>query len=300
MQLDFSELSNCYFDITNLFAMEQLADGNTKFIMHEPRPTDALLLFVDSMGVCYQKNEPPLYVPRGSLVYLPKNSNYIWENTPALNCRGQRNLLFEFLLRRKDVYFGSKQELCCSPATNEKITFGDRISIVTTRHTGLYEKMFMELIDSFSKSKTSPLPTLCMAYDILNTVSHNCFLKTKKRTDIQIIRKSIGYLEDVACKKSIREISDECNISVGYYERLFYGYAGMTPSEYRNVYRINRIKMLLQSENITLEEIAEEMDFCDSGYLCRMFKNKTGLTPSEYRQMFLAQIQHGFESTDAP
>lgn len=288
MQVDFSELGNYFFDITDIFATEQTAAGKTTFIMEESRPTDALLLFVSSAGICYRDGLSPLCVSQGSLVYLPRNSRYIWENSPAPDCDSQRNLLFEFSLGHTAVYSGKKNELCRTAAANDGITLSNDVTIVTTRHTALYEKLFMKLIDVFSRSPRAPLPIFCAAYELLNTVSHNCRIEKISRTDTEIIKKSIKYLEDNSCTKSIREISDECNISIGYYERLFYSYSGMTPTEYRSIQRINRIKMLLQDKNTTLEEIAEKMGYCDSAYLCRIFKKKAGMTPGEYRRIFLA------------
>ena len=107
MQVDFSELGNYFFDITDIFAMEQTAAGKTTFIMEESRPTDALLLFVSSAGICYRDGLSPLCVSQGSLVYLPRNSRYIWENSPAPDCDSQRNLLFEFSLGHTAVYSGN-------------------------------------------------------------------------------------------------------------------------------------------------------------------------------------------------
>ena len=291
MQLDFSELGNHYFNITNIFAVEQSADGKTKFIMQDPRPTDALLLFVNSVGICYQDGLPPLYVPQGSLVYLPKNSNYIWENSPAPECSGQKNLLFEFILNHTYTYLGTKNEVCCTMPTSESITLGNHVSIVTTRHTSLYEKLFMKLIESHSQLPHSPLSVFCAAYELLSTVSNNYRIEKDTCVDTRIIKNSIKFLEDPLCDKSIKQIANECNISLGYYERLFYSYSGMTPTEYRDLHRINQIKMMLQTANATLSEIAEKIGYCDSGYLCRIFKKRTGMTPSEYRRVFLAQIQ---------
>ena len=297
MQLEFSELSNYYFDISNIFPVEQISGGKTKFIMQKPRPTDALLLFADTIGICYQNNASPLYIPQGSLVYMPKNSNYIWENSPAPNCTVQKNLLFEFSLNHVTTYTGIKQEICRIAPPGESITLGNRVYIVTTRHAALYERLFMKLIAAFSHSPFVPLPVFCAAYDILNTVSDNCRIEKNSCSDVRIIKNSIKYLEDSSCCKSIQQIAGECNISIGYYERLFYNYAGMTPTEYRSMYRINHIKELLQAENTTLEEIAEKAGYCDSGYLCRIFKKKTGMTPNEYRRMFLAQIRQNFQNT---
>lgn len=48
--------------------------------------------------------------------------------------------------------------------------------------------------------------------------------------------------------------------------------------------------MYLQTLEITLEEIAEQIGFCDSGYLCRFFKQKTGMTPKQYRKIYISQL----------
>ena len=288
MRIDFFELSNYCFDISNIFSAEQTAAGETTFIMQNSRPTDALLLFINTTGVCYQDNLPPLYIPQGSLVYMPKNSRYIWENSPAHGCDNQRNLLFEFTLTHFETYSGSKNELCRTSESGESISFSDKVEIVTIHHSLLYEKLFMKLIDAFSCSPRMPLSIFCAAYDILNTVSNNSRIERYKYIDIGIIKDSIKYLEDISCNTTINEIAKKCNISLGYYEKIFYGYLGMTPREYKSIQRINHIKMLLQDKNMTLEVIAEKMGYCDSGYLCHIFKKNTGMTPGEYRRLFLS------------
>ena len=88
---------------------------------------------------------------------------------------------------------------------------------------------------------------------------------------------------------ALSEYHGVCNISIGYYEKLFRSFAGVPPTKYRNIHRINSIKTLLHDDRITLNTISEKMGFCDSGYLCRFFKQKTGMTPNEYRRIYLAQ-----------
>ena len=79
-----------------------------------------------------------------------------------------------------------------------------------------------------------------------------------------------------------------CNVSEGYFERIFKEQTGVSPTEYINSIRLFHIKTLLKDMNLTLEAIAESLGFCDSGYLCRLFKSKTGMTPSEYRKLYLS------------
>lgn len=291
MQISFHELGSYCFDISDIFASEQRASGKTRFIMHNPRPTDALLLFADTTGTCYRKGAQPIYIPQGSLVYMPHGSNYMWENTPARSGSGQKNLLFEFSLSRAEFHRGEKNELCRDSQTGERITFGKHVSIVTHRHAALYEKLFNELIGAFSRPN-APLCILSAAYAIFGAIADNCRAERISSADTHIIKDSIKFLEsDEYLQKSIGEIAAECNISIGYYERLFADYCGMTPTEYRSMNRINRIKMLLHDEKITLEEIAEKTGCCDSGYLCRIFKKKTGMTPGEYRRIYFAQMR---------
>ena len=284
MQISFHELGSYCFNISDIFASEQRASGKTRFIMHNPRPTDALLFFADTTSTCYRKGAQPIYIPQGSLVYMPRGSNYTWENTPVHKGSEQRNLLFEFTLKRTEFHRGEKNELCHDSQTDERITFGKQVSIVTYRHAILYEKLFNELIGAFSRPN-APLCLLNAAYAIFSTIADNCRAERIPSADTHIIKDSIKFLGSEAyLQKSISEIAAECNISIGYYERLFADYCGMTPTEYRSINRINHIKMLLHDKKITLEEIAEKTGCCDSGYLCRIFKKKTGMTPEQYRE----------------
>lgn len=294
MLLDIPELNSHFFDITNIFPVRQKIDGKTSFTMHNPRPTDALLLFANTTGICYQKGMPPLYIPHGALVYMPQYSHYIWENSPAANSSVQENLLFEFTLRYVDTarVVSPKREIVRAEKYGERIAFGDRVTIITTHHTSLHKKLFNSLIEAFNAPQYSPLSVYSTAYEIFSTLSSNCRIEQENTADTRLIKNSIKYLEDVSdSAKTIGEIAESCNISIGYYERIFRSYAGISPSEYRSIHRINQIKMFLHEEQITLDAISEKMGYCDSGYLCRFFKRKTGMTPKEYRKIYLMQMQ---------
>ena len=78
MLLDFSELSNHFFSISDIFAVTQVNRGKTRFTMSEPRPTDALLFFASTTGVCYQQSAAAaLHSAEGACLYAQKLPLYM-------------------------------------------------------------------------------------------------------------------------------------------------------------------------------------------------------------------------------
>ena len=295
MLLDFSELNRYFFNISNIFASRQIISGKTNFTMSAPRHTDAFLFFSNTFGVCYQNNLPPLYIPHGSLVYMPRGSQYIWENSPSGNDNFQENLLFEFTLSYIDIHRGDapKKAFMYTQDSGDHIFFSKNVMVVTTRHSSLYRNLFLSLIDTFNTEHSLPLSVYTAAYEIFNTIASNCLIEKKSYSNISIIENSIKALEGYSSpSKSIKDIAASHNISISHYERLFRNYTGISPVEYRNIHKINCIKSFLHDAKITLDEISEKMGYCDSSYLCRFFKRQTGMTPKEYRNIYISQTMN--------
>lgn len=291
MKIEYSELSQIFFSISELFCVRQQIVGKTSFTMEKPRHTDAFLLFTDCTGICYQEGETPFYIPQGSLVYMPKDSRYMWETSPLSDNETGERLLFEFVLDNAEIKRSNDEKRAFSyfGTHSERIYFSDKVEIVSTDHKELYRKQFNDLISAFSKSDSSPLDVYIAAYEIFKTVSDD---KSKKTfADARIISKGIKYMEENPISdKSIAEISAMCGVSVGCFEKLFKAHYGITPMEFLNEQKIFFIKELLRDKNNSLEEIAEKTGYCDSGYLCRIFKKKTGMTPGEYRKLYFSNM----------
>lgn len=291
MEMKFSELNKEYFTISNLFAVRQFCEGKNKFTRQIPRPTDALLLFSGTNSICYQENEAPFYIPCGALVYVPKNSLYIWEDSPASDDNLVKKMLFEFTLYRAETQKDEDSKISISSITSERIDFGNRVRIIATDFLSYYQSSFENLIDAFENQENSLLGAYSKAYELLEVVSNVCAAREDSRADIKIIERGIRYIEENPCpQKSVKEIAELCGVCVGYFERLFKKRFGLSPNEYINMKKILHIKKMLQSKENTLNGIAEAMGYCDSGYLCRFFKRKTDMTPKEYRKLYFASL----------
>lgn len=290
MNLEFSQLNKVFFTISDLMAEKQQDVGKKKFVMQNPRHTDALILFTGANSICYQENEKPFYIPQGALVYVPKFSKYMWEDLPTEDNKLEK-LLFEFTLNYVETSNGKDNEIKLSSFPNEYIGFGNKIRIISTEDTSLYKKCFIKLIEAFEEQKTSVLSPYVEAYNFFDLISRKSSMVSTVSVDLKIINKGIRYIEENLCPQNkISEIAEMCGVSVGHFERLFKIYAGVSPTEYINSNKVLYIKKLLQDRNLKLSEIAEKLGYCDSSYLCRFFLKKTGMTPKEYRKLYFSSL----------
>ena len=290
--LTFSELGEYLFSVSDLFAVTQTANGKSRFIPADPRPTDAFLLFSGTTGICYQKDSPPLSVPQGSLVYMPRGCSYTWEIEPAKRAEKPEQYLFEFTLHRLPHFRDQtvKRAFFQQEAPAERLIFGNRVSVITVRHEEMYRKLFLALIRAFERPDASPLSVYRAAYELFDTLSQNLRREACSPADFSMLQKGISLLESDK-ELSMAEIAEACHVGVRCFERHFRAAFSCTPTEYRQTARICRIKELLHDEERTLEEIAAETGCCDCGYLCRFFKGQTGMTPGQYRRMYLNQTR---------
>ena len=58
----------------------------------------------------------------------------------------------------------------------------------------------------------------------------------------------------------------------------------LSPSAFRLQARLLRAAYLLESANMTIGEIADELHFYDAAYFCRTFRAHYGVTPRQYAQ----------------
>lgn len=80
--------------------------------------------------------------------------------------------------------------------------------------------------------------------------------------------------------------SIEGSIGVGYslFRREFKRYSGISPGQYQQQLKLARAKELLSSSNLSIAEIAFELNFECVGQFSTFFRKKEGVTPSEFRR----------------
>ena len=119
---------------------------------------------------------------------------------------------------------------------------------------------------------------LSRSYTKLNMIDQNNLKQLGVLPDI------ISYIAQNYKDVTLTEIQNSFNYSAGYVSRLIKQHTGKTFSEIVHNFKLNHAKELLQSTNLNITEIAEQIGFNDSHYLNKVFKKRFGITPSQYRK----------------
>ena len=107
-------------------------------------------------------------------------------------------------------------------------------------------------------------------------------------------RRAVEYLsEHISEKISAADVAAYTGVSYGYLSRIFRSCIGMTLVEYSNRVKIQRVRELIVSRNISLTDAGLAVGIDDVKYLSRLFKKYSGVTSAEYRGMYRDSCYQG-------
>ncbi len=84
---------------------------------------------------------------------------------------------------------------------------------------------------------------------------------------------------------NLEEVADRLHVSGEYLSTMFKKETGVTFSETIRIYKIEKIKELLETTSLKLNQISNLTGYSDSKYMSKVFKEQVGVLPSEYRKM---------------
>jgi transcriptional regulator GlxA family with amidase domain len=70
------------------------------------------------------------------------------------------------------------------------------------------------------------------------------------------------------------------------FKRRFTSATGMSPIEYVQTLRLEEAKQILESTELPIESVAQDIGYEDASFFRRLFRRKVGLTPAHYRKRF--------------
>ncbi len=114
-------------------------------------------------------------------------------------------------------------------------------------------------------------------------------LDDRRQQTMQLIKASIiklvHYKGNASAVNLSAMLSEELHQDYSALSKLFSECASMTIERYYMEQRIERVKELLTYGEMTLTEIAQQMNYSSVAYLSSQFKTITGMRPSEFKQL---------------
>ncbi|EOH91774.1 hypothetical protein I588_01190 [Enterococcus pallens ATCC BAA-351] len=84
---------------------------------------------------------------------------------------------------------------------------------------------------------------------------------------------------------SLQELAELTNLSTSYLSRLLKEELGQPFSQFYAELKVRWAKDLLESSNMTISEISDELGYVEASYFVRSFKKIAGITPLKYRKV---------------
>ena len=70
------------------------------------------------------------------------------------------------------------------------------------------------------------------------------------------------------------------------FKRRFRAATGMSPLDYVHTVRIEESKQALETTDVSIETVAQEVGYEDASFFRRLFRREVGVSPGQYRRQF--------------
>ncbi len=103
----------------------------------------------------------------------------------------------------------------------------------------------------------------------------------------QLVKKVQDYIENNFQQAlSVSALATQVNITPRTLNRRFQSALNLRPIEYIQAVRIEQAKRLLESRDVSIKSLADQVGYSDISSFTRLFKRATELTPKEYQDKF--------------
>ena len=99
------------------------------------------------------------------------------------------------------------------------------------------------------------------------------------------LKNVVAYIQDHYAEEiSLQQLAEMTGSSVSQFKRIFTKTLEMSPGRYIVNTRLNAARKLLETTDMLLSDIAQEVGFYDQSHMSRAFKTIRHVTPGQYRR----------------
>ncbi|VUD48649.1 HTH-type transcriptional regulator CdhR [Thalassocella blandensis] len=108
--------------------------------------------------------------------------------------------------------------------------------------------------------------------------------------DEEIIQTQIWLQDNYSKQIHLGDVADQFGMSLRNFNRRFKNATGITPLNYLQKVRMEAAKDLLQTTNLSIEEIMYKVGYLDATHFNQLFKKHHATTPGQYRTTVRAKL----------
>ena len=119
---------------------------------------------------------------------------------------------------------------------------------------------------------------------LMYSLERNRELNKRNRAQVDMINRArLRIRESLETGLTIQQIAADQGVSYSSFRKLFKEFTGISPALYQQDLKLQRAKELLTTTNLSIKEIAYQLNFESPDYFSSKFRSKTGKKPSEFR-----------------
>lgn len=165
-------------------------------------------------------------------------------------------------------------------------------NIISATDKNLFELLVNQLISEkegellFNEIITQNIVFLLLHF-IARNIQQNIANHTQEQNSKNKIHEITAYIQHNIYNKELiklEKLAEHFNKSADHLSRYFKTHTGNTIKDYITQYKLNLIQTRLIFSNLTISEIADEMNFTDESHLNKIFKSVFGKTATQFKK----------------
>ena len=149
---------------------------------------------------------------------------------------------------------------------------------------GLYKQAYATAQEEAAYSQQLMAGIVNHLIGMMYSLERNIELKSRNQSHVDMINRArLRIRESLESSLTIQQVAEELGVSYSNFRKLFKEHTGISPAIYQQDLRLQRAKELLTTTNMSIKEIAYQLNFESPDYFSAKFKIKTGRRPSELR-----------------
>ena len=255
MIIPFAELNNYAFSVSDVNVIYQ--KPSYRYLEIKSRSSNGILYITE--GECkYSFENGEFSASPGTIIYLPSGSKH----ELVINSDEFEFFRVDFVINieNKSVLFSTTPCVLTTSASPECI---DAIKC-------------LERNCHFENRSVIKTENICKIFSSIENTAVSPLMKK--------LAPAVNYINEHLTEGfSCRELANMCYLSTSQFYELFAKEYKMTPLEYRDNFILNRAKILLKTEGISISETAYMLGFDTPAYFSRFFKKHLNISPREYQ-----------------